>query len=130
MGDVTDRIRLFKLLVGGCQSFLDGTQEEILLGPGMLFGSILFEGIKQIFSGWLWGRLPRSDKQVDGLKCSLLGRCGHANEVAVKDMGTWENKLHAFLAKSKMPLMKKLGAGEWDEKVESELKEAIEEFKK
>jgi len=55
---------------------------------------------------------------------------GLANEVEVKDMREWENKFHSFLDKTKQALLDKIGSGEWDEKIESELKDAIGEFKK
>ena len=55
---------------------------------------------------------------------------GYANDVEVKNMKEWEDKLHAFLDKSKRPLLDKMAKGEWDEKVEKELKEAIGEIKK
>jgi len=54
---------------------------------------------------------------------------GHVNDIEVKNMREWENKFHTFLDKSKKPLLEKIGKGEWDEKVEGELKEAIKEFK-
>lgn len=55
---------------------------------------------------------------------------GLTNDVAVKDMRDWEDKFHAFLKKSKQALMSKMAKGEWDEKVEKELKDAIGEYKK
>lgn len=55
---------------------------------------------------------------------------GMANDIAVKDMGAWEDKFHAFLKKSKKPLMDKLAKGSWDEAIEKDLKEAVEEYKK
>lgn len=54
---------------------------------------------------------------------------GHANDVSVKDIKTWEAKLHSFLNRSKQALLTKIGAGEWDEKIETELKEAITQAK-
>jgi F-type H+-transporting ATPase subunit alpha len=55
---------------------------------------------------------------------------GYANQVAVKDIRNWEEKFHDFLEKSKSSLLAKIEKGEWDEKVEAELKEACGEFKK
>ncbi len=55
---------------------------------------------------------------------------GYANDVEVKNIRDWENKLHQFLNKFKPGLLQKIGAGEWDEKIENELKETIAEFKK
>ena len=55
---------------------------------------------------------------------------GFTNEVEVAKMKEWEDKFHAFLDKTKPALIEKMGKGEWDEKIESELKEAINEFKK
>jgi len=55
---------------------------------------------------------------------------GFTNAVAVKDMKDWEHDFHAFLEKSKGALLAKIEAGEWDEKVEAELKEACGQFKK
>ena len=55
---------------------------------------------------------------------------GYANEVAVKDMRDWEEKFHDFLENSKQALLDRIEKGEWDEKVEGELKEACKEFKK
>ena len=55
---------------------------------------------------------------------------GYANQVAVKDMKDWENKFHAFLEKSKGVLLGKIEAGQWDEAIEGELKEACKEFTK
>jgi hypothetical protein len=45
-------------------------------------------------------------------------------------MQAWEKKFHEFMNNSKIALMEKIGKGEWDEKVEKELKEACEEFGK
>ena len=55
---------------------------------------------------------------------------GYTNDVAVTEMRAWEEKLHAFLDKTKKLLLEKMGKGEWDDKIEAELKEAIAEFKK
>ena len=55
---------------------------------------------------------------------------GYANQVAVKDIRNWEEKFHDFLEKSKGSLLGKMEKGEWDEKIEGELKEACGEFKK
>ncbi len=55
---------------------------------------------------------------------------GIFDDVEVKDVSATEIKLIEFLNKSKRTLLDKLAAGEWDEKVEAELKGACEEFKK
>ncbi len=55
---------------------------------------------------------------------------GFTNEVEVTKMKEWEDKFHAFLDKTKPALIEKMGKGEWDEKIEGELKAAISEFKK
>ncbi len=55
---------------------------------------------------------------------------GYANDVAVKEIRAWEEKFHEFLAAKKRALLDKIGAGNWDEAVEKELKEALDEFKK
>ncbi len=55
---------------------------------------------------------------------------GCANEVAVKDIRVWEDSLHVFLGKFKKPLLDKISAGSWDDAIEKELKETMDEFKK
>lgn len=55
---------------------------------------------------------------------------GFANEVPVTGMRAWEDALHTFLDKSKKPLIDAIAAGNWDEKIEAELKDAIAEYKK
>ncbi|HLC69969.1 MAG TPA: F0F1 ATP synthase subunit alpha [Patescibacteria group bacterium] len=55
---------------------------------------------------------------------------GLANDIEVSKMAEWEEKFHAFFNSTKKELLGKLGSGEWDENVEKELKQAIEEFKK
>lgn len=55
---------------------------------------------------------------------------GFTSSVAVKDIKEWENGFHAFLEKSKGALLEKIEAGEWDEKIEKELKEACGQYKK
>jgi F-type H+-transporting ATPase subunit alpha len=54
---------------------------------------------------------------------------GHFDDVAVKDVSATEKKLTEFMSKSKRSLLNKIAAGEWDEKIETELKSACEEFK-
>ncbi len=54
---------------------------------------------------------------------------GYADTVAVKDMRDWEEKFHDFLENSKQALLDRIEKGEWDEKIESELKEACGQFK-
>jgi F-type H+-transporting ATPase subunit alpha len=55
---------------------------------------------------------------------------GFANDVPVANMRTWEDKFHIFLDQSKKPLIDAIGAGNWDDKIENDLKEAIAEYKK
>ncbi len=55
---------------------------------------------------------------------------GFANDVAVKEVREWENKLHEFLKRTKASLLEKIASGGWDETIEKELKEALNEFKK
>ncbi|TSC84821.1 MAG: F-type H+-transporting ATPase subunit alpha [Parcubacteria group bacterium Gr01-1014_13] len=55
---------------------------------------------------------------------------GYFDNVAVKDISTAEKKLNDFMNKSKRSLLDKIAAGEWDEKIEKELKSACEEFNK
>ncbi len=55
---------------------------------------------------------------------------GFTNEVEVVKMKEWEDKFHAFLDKTKPALIEKMSKGEWDEKIEGELKDSINEFKK
>jgi len=53
-----------------------------------------------------------------------------ATDTEVKDIQEWEKKLHAYFNKAKQSLLGKLGKGEWDDKIEKELKEACDEFTK
>ena len=55
---------------------------------------------------------------------------GYFDKVAVKDISAAEKKLTDFMSKSKRSLLDKIAAGEWDEKIETELKSACEEFNK
>jgi F-type H+-transporting ATPase subunit alpha len=55
---------------------------------------------------------------------------GYANDIEVKNISDWEQKLHDYLHKSKKAMLDKMTKGEWDEKIENELKEALETFKK
>jgi len=55
---------------------------------------------------------------------------GYANDVEVKAIREWEVKFHDFMNKTKSVLLEKIAKGEWDDKIEAELKEAIEQFKK
>lgn len=55
---------------------------------------------------------------------------GFANDIAVKDIKNWEDKFQNFMNKSKSSLLEKISKGQWDEELEKELKEAVEEFKK
>jgi F-type H+-transporting ATPase subunit alpha len=55
---------------------------------------------------------------------------GYATDVEVKEMQNWEAKLHEFFESTRKTLLDKIAGGSWDESVEKELKEGIEEFKK
>lgn len=55
---------------------------------------------------------------------------GYVNEIEIKDIQNWEKKFHEFIHNTKKILLEKITKGEWNEKIEQELKEAIEEFKK
>ncbi len=55
---------------------------------------------------------------------------GYFDNVAVKDVSATEKKLNDFMNKSKRSLLDKIAAGEWDEKIEAELKSACSEFNK
>ncbi|MFA6427369.1 MAG: F0F1 ATP synthase subunit alpha [Candidatus Magasanikbacteria bacterium] len=55
---------------------------------------------------------------------------GYFDQVAVKDVRVTEDKFLDFVRKSKKVLLEKLAKGEWDEKVEGEMKDACAEFKK
>ena len=53
---------------------------------------------------------------------------GFANAVEVKDIRAWEEKFHANINKHHKALLGKIGKGEWDEKIEGELKSACEDY--
>ncbi len=55
---------------------------------------------------------------------------GFASAVAVKDMRSWEGAFHTFMEQSKSGLLARLEAGEWDNEIENELKDACGEFAK
>ncbi len=55
---------------------------------------------------------------------------GYFDDVAVKDISVAEKKLTDFMGKTKRTLLDKIAKGEWDEKIEAELKSACEEFNK
>ena len=55
---------------------------------------------------------------------------GYFDSIAVKDIPAADKKFADFMRKAKRPLLDKIAAGEWDEKIEAELKSACEEFKK
>ncbi|MDO8499532.1 MAG: F0F1 ATP synthase subunit alpha [bacterium] len=55
---------------------------------------------------------------------------GYATDVPVKDIRAWEERLHEFLNKSKAKLLAKIAGGEWNDEIEGELKQSIQEFKK
>lgn len=55
---------------------------------------------------------------------------GFTNDVPVKEMLNWESKFHQFMTTRKKEVLGKIAGGAWDEAVEKELKEGIEEFKK
>ena len=50
--------------------------------------------------------------------------------MAVKDFSDTVKKLTDFMNKAKRSLLDKIAAGQWDEKIEAELKEACNEFNK
>ncbi|PIZ94992.1 MAG: F0F1 ATP synthase subunit alpha [Candidatus Magasanikbacteria bacterium CG_4_10_14_0_2_um_filter_37_12] len=53
---------------------------------------------------------------------------GVFDDVEIKEVSATEKKLVEFMNKTKLALLDKIKAGEWDEKIESELKEACKEF--
>ncbi len=53
---------------------------------------------------------------------------GFANQVEVKDIRAWEDAFHEYMNKHHKALLGKIGKAEWDEKIESELKTACEEY--
>ncbi len=55
---------------------------------------------------------------------------GYFDAVAVKDISVAEKKLTDFMGKAKRSLLDKIAKGEWDEKIETELKSACGEFNK
>ena len=52
---------------------------------------------------------------------------GFLDELETTEIASWEVNFYGFLDRSKKDLLTKL-AGDWDEKIENELKEAIKEF--
>jgi F-type H+-transporting ATPase subunit alpha len=55
---------------------------------------------------------------------------GYYDGVDLKEVKTMEQKLLKFMDKSKRKLLDQIVKGDWDEKIESELKQALEESKK
>jgi len=55
---------------------------------------------------------------------------GVFDDIEVKNVSETEKKLVAFMNKSKKALLDKIRKGEWDEKIEEELKSACDKFKK
>ncbi|MCX6782163.1 MAG: F0F1 ATP synthase subunit alpha [Candidatus Magasanikbacteria bacterium] len=55
---------------------------------------------------------------------------GFADNIEVKKINEWEIKFHEFINRSKSVLLEKIGAGNWDEAIEKDLKSACEEFAK
>jgi F-type H+-transporting ATPase subunit alpha len=55
---------------------------------------------------------------------------GYANAIEPKNISEWEIKFHEFMDKKHSKLIEALGAGEWNEEVETKLKKAIEELNK
>lgn len=53
---------------------------------------------------------------------------GFASAVEVKEIRAWEKKFHEHFNLSQKTLLEKITKGEWDEKVEAELKSACEDF--
>jgi len=55
---------------------------------------------------------------------------GYANEAKVEEMALWEENFHKFMNDSKQSLVDKLTAGDWNDEVEKELKDACAEYLK
>ncbi|PIT87847.1 MAG: F0F1 ATP synthase subunit alpha [Candidatus Magasanikbacteria bacterium CG10_big_fil_rev_8_21_14_0_10_40_10] len=55
---------------------------------------------------------------------------GYANETPVNEIRAWEDRFHKFINKTRQPLLDKITDGQWDEKIENELKDACAEFVK
>lgn len=55
---------------------------------------------------------------------------GLANDIKVSDIKDWEEKLHDHMERTKSSLIEKITSGQWEEEIEKELKEAIEDFNK
>jgi len=55
---------------------------------------------------------------------------GFADHIAPSDIPAYEAKFHDFMNKTKSALLEKISAGNWDEKIENELKEAVSDFNK
>ncbi len=53
---------------------------------------------------------------------------GYANSIAVADIRDWETKFHDHMNKTHKHLLDKIGKAEWDEKIESELKQACQDY--
>ena len=53
---------------------------------------------------------------------------GYANSIAVADIRDWEVKFQSHMNKTHKHLLDKIGKGEWDEKIESELKQACQDY--
>ncbi len=53
---------------------------------------------------------------------------GYANDTDVSEIQQWESKFHEYLNKNRQPLLDKIAGGQWDEKIEGELKESCENF--
>ena len=55
---------------------------------------------------------------------------GYMDHVEVKNIPAAEKKMIEFMNKARRGLLDRIAKGEWDEKIEKDLKEACEEFKK
>ena len=55
---------------------------------------------------------------------------GFADAVAPAGIAEWESKFHQFMNKTRAALLNKIGQGEWDEKIEQDLKDACGEYVK
>jgi len=53
---------------------------------------------------------------------------GYASSIAVPDIREWEDKFHDHMNKTHKHLLDKIAKGEWDEKIESELKTACVDY--
>ena len=55
---------------------------------------------------------------------------GFANAIEPKEVRAWEIKFHDFMNRTHTVLLDKIAAGNWDEAVEKDLRNACEDFAK